>query len=630
VCTIHRGSVKRALLVFGLIILLLVPQSTSAGTYHSIVCDGNFDDWAIDEMLGYSANARLFFTFDENYLYFGFDRGSADSDMFIAIDSIPGGVNISVDWYGVHHLPIEADYYVCIESEAYAHVRSWNGTQWKDAFSLLEYGYFSSPDIEFKIPRMFIGNPEHIKFLAYGQWEDAINVWCVWPTRNVALNNGAQEFGYYYEYNLTAGISPGIDQPGNLPPCAVRIDGYNAEWTSGLKNYHVIVDSSEDSAADVKNIVDNEVLKLYYAWDENYLYISYDYITGYWGSDNRYDNGTLLLIDASTPQSDGTNTLANLNVWPRNISFKGFTCEFMYGKWDDLPGYFYYVHNSTFAEDITYRILKGETGGAKVNGAVELAIPWFVLYGENYSRIFPAVSIKFVVCVVGVDGTNAADTIPDNAAVPQGDAYTMTTLDYFARIDKIDDEAPAISGVRIENITKSSAEVRWSTNEPATTQVIYGTTTEYGNSTVLDETLTTEHYVKLTNLSEGTRYYLKIISRDASNNTRSYPSALSELEKFYVETLSENLTGDTTPQTHETLSQYEIIKIAVTSCIIVIAVFILLRFGSVLRSYYLAKKKRGGKYLPRYTRMEREAKLEQMYAEKKISERLYRELKEKI
>ncbi|MEM3445041.1 MAG: fibronectin type III domain-containing protein [Thermoplasmata archaeon] len=621
---------KVVTLVIALLAFQIFSWPGSGTTYHTITCDGDFEDWALDEVLGISGNTRLYFTFDRDNLYFGFDRGSTDNDIFVAIDAIPGGSQTSVDWHGTHKLPFEADYFVCIESERYAMLRKWNGGAWQDIFSLLDYGFFSSPDIEFRIPLLFIGKPSVLKFLAYGQWENAINVWAAWPTRNVALNNGPQEFLYWYEYNLTEGVSPGLNQPGNLPPTAIKVDGYNAEWTAGLKNFHVIVDSSEDSAADVKNIVDNEVLKLYYSWDENYLYLSYDYITGYWGGDNRYDNGTLLLIDASTPENDGTTTLGTLNVWPRNISFKGFTCEFIYGKWDDLPGYFYHVHNSTYAEDITCRILKGETGGAKVSGAVELAIPWFLLYGENYTRIFPSVSIRFIVCVVGVDGTNAADTIPDNAAVPKNNSYEETVLDYFARIDKIDDEPPVISNFRIENITRTSAEIRWTTNEPATTQLLYGETVEYGNSTPLDTSLKTEHFVHLTNLSEGKKYFVKAVSCDASNNTRSYPSSLTELEKVYFETLSES-SGDTKDNGGvETISQYEIARTIVYLCALIFAVFGAFR---LLRSFYIKRMEkltRKKKYMKRLTRPEREERLNALFRKGKISEQVYTELKEKI
>ncbi|MGC8912832.1 MAG: fibronectin type III domain-containing protein [Thermoplasmata archaeon] len=607
----------------------LVLPMTTATTYHTITCDGIFDDWAPDEFLGLSGNTRLFFTFDENYLYFGFDRGSADNDIFVAMDCLPGGTNTSVDWHGYHKLPFEADYYVCIENEKYAEVRRWEGNSWVDAYSILEYGYFSGPDIEFRIPILFIGNPVDLKFLAYGQWEDAINVWAAWPTRNVALNNGSQEFKYYYIVSLTSGVSPGMDQPGNLPQTLIKVDGYNAEWSAGLRNYHVLVDSSEDSAADVKNIVDNEVLKLYYAWDENYLYLSYDFITGYWGGDNRYDNGTILLIDAATPENDGTDNLTNLNVWPRNIAFKGFTCEYIFGKWDDLPGYFYHIRNSTYAEDVTYQILKGETGGAKVNGAVELAIPWFVLYGEDYRKIFPSVSIKFVVCIVGVDGTNAADTIPDNAAVPKNDAFALTVLDYFARIDKIDDEAPVITNFRIENITKTSAEIRWTTNEPATTQLIYGNTTDYGNATQINTTLTTEHYVILTNLSEGKRYYVKAISCDASNNTRTYPSSIADLEKVYFETQKENIGLDNTTKTYETVTQYEIILAGVTLFALFFAIIFIVRFAKTLNTLKKAKEEQKKRYLRRYTTIEKKEKLEMLYRQGKISESTYFKIKER-
>jgi thiol-disulfide isomerase/thioredoxin len=88
----------------------------------------------------------------------------------------------------------------------------------------------------------------------------------------------------------------------------------------------------------------------------------------------------------------------------------------------------------------------------------------------------------------------------------------------FTTLAKADETPPTISEVAASNITESSAIIGWTTDEPATSQVEYGTTEDYGTKTTLDEALTTSHSVKLSELDDGTTYYFKVISKDASGN----------------------------------------------------------------------------------------------------------------
>jgi hypothetical protein len=78
---------------------------------------------------------------------------------------------------------------------------------------------------------------------------------------------------------------------------------------------------------------------------------------------------------------------------------------------------------------------------------------------------------------------------------------------------------PVISGITSSNLTGSGAVITWSTNEPATSHVGYGTTTDYGLSTTLDSTLVTSHSVALTGLAASTPYHYRVKSTDASGNT---------------------------------------------------------------------------------------------------------------
>jgi phosphodiesterase/alkaline phosphatase D-like protein/type II secretory pathway pseudopilin PulG len=81
-----------------------------------------------------------------------------------------------------------------------------------------------------------------------------------------------------------------------------------------------------------------------------------------------------------------------------------------------------------------------------------------------------------------------------------------------------DVSGPTISGVS-SSTTQNSATITWGTNEPATSQVEYGLTTAYGNTTTLDSTLVTSHSQGLTGLQPNTQYHYRVRSQDGAGNT---------------------------------------------------------------------------------------------------------------
>jgi len=85
-----------------------------------------------------------------------------------------------------------------------------------------------------------------------------------------------------------------------------------------------------------------------------------------------------------------------------------------------------------------------------------------------------------------------------------------------------DTTPPVISGETETGITDQSATIGWNTNEPATSQVEYGTTSTihggYDQTTTLDPSLLGAHSVTLTGLTPDTIYYYRVISQDAAGN----------------------------------------------------------------------------------------------------------------
>jgi hypothetical protein len=81
-----------------------------------------------------------------------------------------------------------------------------------------------------------------------------------------------------------------------------------------------------------------------------------------------------------------------------------------------------------------------------------------------------------------------------------------------------DIDAPLITEVSAGGVTGVGATISWTTSEPATSQVDYGLTDQYGQSTALDAELVISHSVSLTGLSAGNTYHYRVRSKDDSNH----------------------------------------------------------------------------------------------------------------
>jgi len=77
---------------------------------------------------------------------------------------------------------------------------------------------------------------------------------------------------------------------------------------------------------------------------------------------------------------------------------------------------------------------------------------------------------------------------------------------------------PVISNVSAGNISSSGATITWTTDESSDSQVEYGFTTSYGNSTPLNASLVISHSVSLSGLNASTLYHYRVKSNDASAN----------------------------------------------------------------------------------------------------------------
>ncbi len=90
----------------------------------------------------------------------------------------------------------------------------------------------------------------------------------------------------------------------------------------------------------------------------------------------------------------------------------------------------------------------------------------------------------------------------------------------------LDITPPVISNIAVSDITETSARITWDTDEPATSQVEYGTSAAYGSS-VNNDSLVTSHSLSLVGLTGGILYHFRIGGSDANGN-----AALSSDQTF--------------------------------------------------------------------------------------------------
>ncbi len=88
----------------------------------------------------------------------------------------------------------------------------------------------------------------------------------------------------------------------------------------------------------------------------------------------------------------------------------------------------------------------------------------------------------------------------------------------YATLVNNDTTPPVISGVYADNIASNGATVNWTTDEPSDTQIEYGTTPSYGDTSSLNSSLTTTHSQTINGLIPSTLYHYRVLSRDSNGN----------------------------------------------------------------------------------------------------------------
>ena len=167
-------------------------------------------------------------------------------------------------------------------------------------------------------------------------------------------------------------------------------------------------------------------------------------------------------------------------------------------------------------------------------------------YG-SLSTLNPALVTLHSVTLTGL----TPGTTYDYAAISVDSAGTATSANFIFSTPV---PVPVISGVTAIGITATSATITWTTDQPSSSQVKYGTTTAYGSLSTLTPTLVTLHSVTLTGLTPGTTYNYAAISANSAgtptsaNFTFSMPAtipAISAVVSSGITTTSATITWTT-------------------------------------------------------------------------------------
>jgi hypothetical protein len=213
------------------------------------------------------------------------------------------------------------------------------------------------------------------------------------------------------------------------------------------------------------------------------------------------------LAVGSTMGVTGASVVLPITLTPGTAAISTLQFDLMFG--------------SSFAYSGT---LTGSAAAAAGKDAIASPIPGGVrvlLFGLNQNTMGAGViaNVQFTISIsapigsslVTISGIIAADPAAKVVAT-FGTPGSITTLGF------VDTAAPVISLVSSPSVTVRDATITWTTNEGADSQVQYGTTTSYGNSTSVNSILVTSHSQKLTGLGPNTVYHYRVRSADTAGN----------------------------------------------------------------------------------------------------------------
>ena len=115
-------------------------------------------------------------------------------------------------------------------------------------------------------------------------------------------------------------------------------------------------------------------------------------------------------------------------------------------------------------------------------------------------------------------------------------------------------QSTVLADVTASDITMNSATIRWTTEQPLTSQVSYGITTGQGSLSAFGAAAVTSHSVKVTALAPGTTYYYSALSTNAAGHTGTSPALTFTTGSMAGSPVIGSVTANTITTTSATIS----------------------------------------------------------------------------
>ncbi len=139
----------------------------------------------------------------------------------------------------------------------------------------------------------------------------------------------------------------------------------------------------------------------------------------------------------------------------------------------------------------------------------------------------------------GPDGTLATialdgDPVTFDTETIKGVEYALFTAEpgSYAATYEVDTTPPVISSLVAVSDAVDAATISWTTDEPATSRVDYGTSASSLGSSVTDDALSTTHQIHLSGLAADTTYHFRASSADAVELVSEQPAAPASPANF--------------------------------------------------------------------------------------------------
>jgi hypothetical protein len=126
----------------------------------------------------------------------------------------------------------------------------------------------------------------------------------------------------------------------------------------------------------------------------------------------------------------------------------------------------------------------------------------------------------------GGQGTTATPTTPQ--AGPCGDGVCSEGESPWCKPDCGNKEERFLGSIK-GTVSGTTITIAWATEAPSTGEVKYGKTSSYELGTLRSSTAATTHEVKLTGLSPGTPYFVRVIATEPGGQTLDSGELIFEL-----------------------------------------------------------------------------------------------------